>query len=383
MTTPLITQNKFIDIFDGPNSRTLDDFIKTANVKSGAQRISPLYQYMKEHNIPKSDIKLLYDHIIARHEYLARFYKKSLMPTDEHKIDEESPMPLSNMNNDQKTNYKNIIRNLHYADILKNTKSGLENVPTFFDVLNDLYKKEIIDYKILTPSARHYIKEGRIGSVFSSYYFRASIMNPYLVYSLEKRLLKGERIFSPTLGWSSYAYGFLECPEVKEYVATDVIPRVCKVTKNLCQNYYPHKKTTIYCEPSERLAQNRTFMTTYREHFDVVFFSPPYYELEKYPGANQSTTTYKTYEEWLQLYWETTIRMCHHVLKRGGRLCYILSSYGSTDKTDRIDLLKDMNAITKKIFTYIRTIPMKNKNVHVTADSHRETGEKIVLFIKE
>lgn len=379
----IITLRQFMNLFSGQNSKTITEFIKNAHVKSG-DRVIPLQQYMKDRDIPKTDIQLLYDHIINRHEYLERFYNKSLQPKTPIHID-DSAMPISNMNNDQKTPYKNIIRNLHYSDILQKTKSGLDNLPTFFDVLNDLYKKEIIDYKILTPSARHYIKEGRIGSVFSSYYFRASIMNPYIVYSLEKRVLKGERVFSPTLGWTSYAYGFLECDEVVEYVATDVIPKVCNVTREFCETYYPQKTVDIYCEPSEQLLYNQSFMNKYREHFDVVFFSPPYYELEKYPGAKQSTNQYSTYEEWLDKYWSATIQLSYLVLKKGGRLCYIISSYGCSGSTTckHINLITDMNTITKKWFSFIRTIPMNNKNVHVTSESHRETGEKIVLFVKQ
>ena len=120
-------------------------------------------------------------------------------------------------------------------------------------------------------------------------------------------------------------------------------------------------------------------MDTYREHFDTVFFSPPYYELELYPGKDQSTTVYKTYEEWLEGYWRTTIQLCSHVLKRGGTLCYILSEGGGKHQTH---ILKDMNQITKSMFIYKSTIPMYNKNVHVTAGSHRETAEKIVIFVK-
>ena len=59
----------------------------------------------------------------------------------------------------------------------------------------------------------------------------------------------GKRIFTPTLGWSSYCYGFLECDEVVEYVGTDVIPSVCKKP-----NYLPintPEKQHILCQPSE------------------------------------------------------------------------------------------------------------------------------------
>jgi hypothetical protein len=247
-------------------------------------------------------------------------------------------MPRIRLDNNSLVNYKNIIRNIHFRNILQKTKSGFEeDVPSFLNVLLDLYLREIIDYKILTPSAIHYIREGRIGSVFSSFYFRASIMNPYLVFSLNHRVLKGTRIFTPTLGWSSYAYGFLECSHfasnthencVKEYVGTDVIQSVCKKTAELCQLYAPHVKSEIYCEPSEDLLLHRRFMQKYRKHFDTVFFSPPYYELELYPGKNQSTMRYHTYESWLDGYWRSTMKLCYHVLEKGGKMCYILFIWG-------------------------------------------------------
>jgi tRNA1(Val) A37 N6-methylase TrmN6 len=120
-------------------------------------------------------------------------------------------------------------------------------------------------------------------------------------------------------------------------------------------------------------------MTKYKNHFDVVFFSPPYYELEIYPGNNQSTAVYKSYPEWLEGYWKRTLMLCHKVLQKGGRLCYILSSGGGPNSGD---ILKDMNNITKQMFSLRTTIPMYNKNVHVTAKSHRETAEKIMVFIK-
>jgi hypothetical protein len=265
---------------------------------------------------------------------------------------------------------------------LKKTKSGIENIPTYMDVLENLYLKDIIDYKIVTPSSLYYMKEGRLGSVFSSYYFRASIMNPYLVYSLNLSILKGSRIFTPTLGWTSYCYGFLECPDVVEYVGTDVIPDVCKKTTKFAETFYPNKKVKIYCDPSETLL-NPNYIKKYGEHFDVVFFSPPYYRLEMYSGKNQSTSKYKNYEEWLEKYWRNTMLLCYHVLKPGGKMCYILSGYGSENTNGgRYDLLKDMNGIARVVFknTSPQILNMYNKNVHVT--THRDTAEKIVIFPK-
>ena len=351
-------------------------WLKEAKVKSGQKSVS-LEAYQIARKISTTDLHIIYHHIVNRNEYLARFYQTSLAI---HPLQiTEEPMPKSNLNNNSKVTYKNVIRNLHFRNILQETHSGWAGLPSYIDVLLDLYKRDTIDYKILTPSALHYIKAGRIGSVFSSFYFRASILNPYLVFSLNHAVLKGSRIFTPTLGWSSYAYGFAECPEVTEYVGCDVIPDVCQKTADLLDSY-PHIKKSFYCQPSESLLKNNSFMTKYKNHFDVVFFSPPYYELELYPGEYQSTTVYKTYDDWLKEYWLNTMKVCKHILKSGGKLCYILSSGGGPHTA--VDILKDMNDIARTMFSLKATIPMYNKNVHVTAGSHRETSEKIMVFIK-
>lgn len=363
------------ELFKKKSPPTLVEFKEKTVVKS-ANKTTPLATYMRERNIPSHKIKILYDNIVKRNEYLERFYQVSLKPaplTIDH-----PPMPRRELNNNKFVQYKNVIRNMHFFHILQNTKSGIDGVPTFLDVLYDLYQNNVIDYKILTPSAMHYIENGRLASVFSSFYFRASIMNPYLVYSLNKSVLKGTRIFTPTLGWTSYLYGFMECDEVVEYVGTDVIPGVCKKTAQFAKKNYPNKGCEIYCDPSETFLKNPGFMKKYKNHFDLVFFSPPYYELEKYPGKLQSILTYGSYKEWLEGYWRRTIQVCHEVLEKGGKLCYILSDYGMSNSN--YALVKDMGRITREYFQAETTIPMLNKNVHVT--EHRETGEKICIFIK-
>ena len=134
-------------------------------------------------------------------------------------------------------------------------------------------------------------------------------------------VLKGTRIFSPTLGWSSYLHGFFQCPMVTEYVGTDVIPDVCEKTKLLGNHY--NKKCEIFCKPSENLLTNKRFLNKYREHFDLVFFSPPYYRLELYDSDNQSTHKYKSYESWLINYWEKNSEfMCNKSFKTMENVLY-------------------------------------------------------------
>jgi tRNA1(Val) A37 N6-methylase TrmN6 len=95
---------------------------------------------------------------------------------------------------------------------------------------------------------------------------------------------------------------------------------------------------------------NSTFQNKYN-YFDLVFFSPPYYKMELYPGDKQSTSKYNNYDTWLKIYWEKTIQLCLHVLSPGSKMCYILSGYGSKNTKFYIYLIDDMNKIAEKYFT--------------------------------
>ena len=264
MTVSIITLEEFLNLFKTKKPATLQDFLKHAQVRSGDKLIL-LREYRLKHEIDLDDIKLLFHHIQHKNEYLTRFYNMSLRVHETLKID-EIPMKNKHMNNNELVVYKNIIRNLFYLEILKNTESGMENVPSYMNVILDFYTKNIIDYKILTPSAIFYMKNGRLGSVFSSFYFRASIMNPYLVFSLNKKVLKGTKIFTPTLGWCSYFHGFAESG-ITDYVGIDVIPSVCDTATEFAKQYYPHIKTQIICSPSEKVFTDKKFTKKYKEYF--------------------------------------------------------------------------------------------------------------------
>ena len=379
----LIIQD-FLDLFSS-NHLSFKQFLNTMKVRVNRELYS-LEDYrkkMKKRNrdITDNQLEFLYNSIKGSKEYLKRFYDTSLKIKSEFgTMRKIAPMKKSDLSNNRQINFKNVIRNLYFTQLMETTTSGFNNIPSYLTVLKELLNKNIVDYKLISKSSLDFIEKRRFGSVLSSLYFRASILNPYLVYSLNKSVLHGKKIFTPTLGWSSYAYGFCECLDVEEYVGTDVISEVCDKTRQLCSQY-SQIKSKIFCQPSESLLTNKFVLNNYKNHFDVVFFSPPYFQLEMYEGEEQSTTNYKTYEDWLNKYWKKTVELCNFVLQKRGTMCYIISDYGSNNTKQHYELVKDTKKIATKFFDSFTILPLANKNVHVT--KHRETGEQIIICKKK
>ena len=117
---------KFLELEDFLNlftrkPQTLTEFINEAQVKIGDKR-EPLKDYMKRKDIEKPTIKLLFENIENRNEYLTRYYNLSLS-VDPDKLHITIPaMKNKEMNNNIELKYKNIIRNMHYQHILKHGK---------------------------------------------------------------------------------------------------------------------------------------------------------------------------------------------------------------------------------------------------------------------
>jgi len=377
MVNFLLSKKKFLEEFQKKKKPTFREFTNNSVVLNYKGERKPLLEYAKMRDLTQDDLHLVHQQMIDPETYLSAFYDRSLQVDKETYLDElsnEKAMPKNAIDNDQKTKYKNLIRNLFYREILEETQSGLANVKSFLTVVRGFYLLGEIDYKLLTPSALHYMRKNQISSNFSSFYFRASIMNPFLVMSLQECYFKAERVFTPTLGWGSYLTGFLASNRfpIKQYVGVDVIPSVCRKVSAMIPE---HVQGEIVCRGSEILAKDARFFTKYKGVFDTVFFSPPYYELEMYAGDKQSVRQYHTYEEWLDGYWAPTMHLCATVLKDGGIMCFIISDY------DKYSLVNDMKtrALLSKEFRFIKKIPMLNKQVNYR---EKDRGEQILFFTR-
>ena len=394
-----LTEEKWLKIFKiTENSETisLNQFIKQFKVKS--TRLFNLNEVIKSGKYQPNDLEPLLDFYNNRESYLRRFYKNNLeLPFDlNEKGYPKNKNQLPNIFNFQNiepqiTNtlypqYKTISRNLYYKQILEETGTIQGNVKSFLLVLKNFFNKNIIDYKLLSPSILKLIEKGQIGSVLSGIYFRASILNPFLAYSTLQiygnlpNNYKNATVLTPTLGWSTYMEGIMSDERIGNYIGIDVIPDVCNKTKEIAKMFYPNKKINIFCTPSEDVYKNKNIIAKIKNTVDFIFFSPPYFALELYKGGNQSTNRYSTYEEWLDGYWLPTMKLCYESLKKNRRMCYIISGYKSGKKS--FNLEKDMVHISKKVgFNLIKKHYLIKANVGFT--THRQYKETLFIFDKK
>ena len=137
----LLSKSNFLYKYkDSPaDSQNFTQFFNSAIVVDQKGNEKMLRNYKKD-NIDKESIEQLFHEIQNRREYLTRFYNTSLL-VDENNLHfyEKEPMNKADLNNNEDVQYKNLIRNLHYLDILQKTKSGFENTPSYLQIFNDLF----------------------------------------------------------------------------------------------------------------------------------------------------------------------------------------------------------------------------------------------------
>lgn len=372
-------------------------------------------------------IDFFYDVVVKhRHDYLTHFYNSffdfkdpstldwesgpdiSSKSTGSHKKNalnltaEEEQSGISTQKNDAS---RRLIRNLFYKDILDYTKitNSVKSKVSFWRTFDNLYNKLILEDRLFAPSSIDLFlkdKRGRDRTVsgdkepnyvtlfylIQNYQPKASIFNPYTIYWVLENILVGtKKLMTPVLSWGSYLMAFMHMSEATYYLGIDVIPRVCAKTEflgNWYQKHFPetrNKTVEIYCQPSESLLHDAKFMKQYRQFFDTVLLCPPYFDMEIYDGGDQSIILYPQYSDWLRGYWEGTVKLSHHCVKKGGGwFAYVVNDYYDLNK-NYYPLIKDLCNISEKYFKLRGVLTLYNRTSPLRAN-HKDRSEKLFIF---
>ena len=178
---------------------------------------------------------------------------------------------------------KTILKNLDIAF----PKINSNEKDTMLGVFDNLINNKFSVSALLTPKVSDFLSTGNYDSLFAMLRGtanRASVFNPYTYSWILKNVFPdGKKLLSPVMSWCTPVIGVANS-NYDELVAIDVIPDVVSKAKEL-HNYSENmrntffgddsKTATFFCCPSEKLDERYNFSETYKEHFDLVFFSPP------------------------------------------------------------------------------------------------------------
>ena len=131
-----------------------------------------------------------------------------------------------------------------------------------------------------------------------------------------------------SMGWGDRLAGFYASPKTELYVGVD--PRkenhpIYQQQANYYDNqltFFENKKTTkFHCDAAEDFD-----FSDYYDTFDIIFTSPPYFNIERYgEDDNQSWVRYKTIDSWNNQFLHKAIDNMWPTLKSGGLLCINIS----------------------------------------------------------
>ena len=293
-----------------------------------------------------------------------------------------------------------IIRNIHLKPLYqtKNHASSTHHAETHsrFNSTLCVFKRMIEEFlfphTLIIPMGAKKILESNLAGILAilrGTTCNPSIFPPYTCSWILERVIASRcnkstdlSLFTPCMGWNSYLVAFFNSGKYREYVGTDVIPEVIQKANGIVRYFSDlSKDSQLFLCPSERLDEEYNFGQKYKDHFDVIFFSPPYFTLEIYPGEEQSTKNFPTYEKWLRGYWEQTIQLCQKCLKPSGILGYVCGDY-KDEKWKLVCFGEDLKHITQKYLSFEDEIKILWNGVTTTAAKRKKSGnvESLYLF---
>ena len=158
-------------------------------------------------------------------------------------------------------------------------------------------------------------------------------------------------------GWGDRLAGFYASLNTELYVGLD--PRVenhpiyhkqAQYYDKLLTMFENEKKVFFHTEPAEDFDYSE-----YNDTFDIVFTSPPYFNVERYSyDDTQSWVRYKTINDWNKDFLHKAIEKMWPSIRSGGKLCVNISDVNASSKGQSS---KGWQKICDPMNDFIQTFP--------------------------
>lgn len=140
-------------------------------------------------------------------------------------------------------------------------------------------------------------------------------------------------VYDPCAGWGGRMLGFL-ASDCKEYVCCDPSTNTYDGLVKLAKTFsYSPKTVNVLHECQEDYSPQK-------EHFDIVFTSPPYFDCEKYSNEpTQSYIRYPTLTKWCAGFLEPLISNAYDALKCGGTFVLNIANTKNAKNLEQLSVI--------------------------------------------
>lgn len=187
--------------------------------------------------------------------------------------------------------------------------------------------------------------------------FKPSIAKAFYDY------FKSENVLDFSAGWGDRLVAFYCGETTKHYVGIDPNalnhPNYKKQVEFYKKNqtfFEDSKEVDLICSPAEDVD-----FSIYENHFDTIFTSPPYFDVERYSyDDTQSWVRYKTIDDWNKNFLHKTLGKVIPTLKSGGIIAINIADVYSAKDKDYFEICNPMNEfLESQGLTYYGCIGME------------------------
>lgn len=163
---------------------------------------------------------------------------------------------------------------------------------------------------------------------------------------------------------------------------TNLMKKLDEYGKFLTENNLITTKYKLFCQGSE------DFIPMLENKCDLMFTSPPYFDLELYSNDEKQSINYGDYGNWLKYFAEPTIKNIYQYLKVGG---YAMINIKNMTYGKKYPLYDDWKKIFNSIpgFKYVETFEIAHQskknytmNSNYTEEQYKGFKEPVMVFQK-
>jgi hypothetical protein len=211
----------------------------------------------------------------------------------------------------------------------------------------------------------------------------------YARYIYETYGVPGGKTLDPSFGYGGRLIGFI-ASNLNEYVGSDPSTKSFRGAKGIVEKLSAGKRIKLFNLPFED-----TDLRNYKNYFDLVFTSPPYFCKERYSQEDsQSYKRYPEYASWCENFLKILLSKSFVSLRKG-RYC-VININDIKDGNKVFPLIEDTIALAKKVgfecekrdkfFLGTRTFNFKvdanDENSEIVKQS-KESWEEVLIFKKQ